>query len=1282
MNQTACVTKSKPLCGQMSASTFLRVQGRVICAIALSLFCRYASAADFVFSETATDLGDPVSYGGSLPTESDTIVIDAGARTNGTLDLSADLSVAGILITNYTQDVGINAGKTLSIGAGGITVQNRSGERVLNLRVALNLTADQTWNLGGCSFNTSDSCGSWGGTAALTIASASTVQHSAPLEYAGPITYASSVGMLYYTRNGKWADSLPTFNITTSGGWIRFKAQENLTWATIFPYSVSVAKSFTLEKNVAITGYKGKTLTFADGDSLTARKSDKSGKLALDCGTFNQTGGTVDADYLQVARELYPSCWHISGGSAIGTRVTISALQAVDHVSSFRRNPFAYLPHTFWQENGDVTIDTLEMNWYGGGNFQIPVEYRLEGGTLTVNDKNDADNAIHCATFRTTTGGASASGSFLQGGGVLNTPGFLLGATSTNVFGKYGSASEVSALIGLTNGTMNVGAGGFAAGKGWVGSPSNSNYRVNLRGGTIRATDDFSSELEMTIVNSGDTVTFDTDGHAVALMAPVSGHGKLRKTGNGTLSIYDASSFRGEFAVEGGTVALAGVPTVAAVPSGCVRWTADDACATLANGAEVTTWTANTGAAAQWKALSNVTPAKPTAVLSAFNGHAALDFNGAALAVTAANDPLVGKNKWTIAVVFKGNAGYTDSSGGNTAFYRHAGLLGNEISGVGRGDWAIALASNGKLCAGLGVSSSGGDYTLWSDLPFRRNLKDDRPHVAIYSAGGTSVALNVDGITSSYTTASAIANRASISSDVSFLIGASQNSANTLVRGFNGKIAEIRIYPGTKMDAASVSALGAELAATYGAADGWKFACDSVEVMAGDIPATAAPSATEPSDGATVWEADTLDAADGASVSQWPAKTDSEKVATLSAAGISSAHAPTLVKDAINGCAALRFSTDDKNTLGIPGASSPVAGSVNYSMVVVFRAKRDGINAESSHAFNGLGLLSTEIGGSDQKDTILGFMDRGRVACTYGGYGLAQRNYLSYGVRDKASADQSLYAPVYGMNDGEAHCVIASVDGTNSNLWMMADGAWKHAKIESAQAERHSTKRMLIGGISESGDSSARFFDGDIAAIRLYNKALSVEEMNAVTDYYAAKYGIRRAPTVGVDSASVSGYGLAATSITVTADATLRLPSGETSPFKIGAGQSISGGGAVQGTLGVAADGALAMGSEGLTVDDLRLDSGARIILTEAFARDPDAISAGALTASGTVNVEFGDGVDISSFGTERLPLISVASAPSLAGGTASWSCEKGRVALVGNTVYYTPAIGLVISIR
>jgi len=1258
-----------------------------MCFLSLALLCRCALAGDVTFPSTGTDLGSVDDWGGAYPTAEDTVVIDVSAQGSTTLNLSENLTVAGILLTNMTKNVIINnsvSGKTLSLGAGGIRVTGGDDTRTLAVRVALELREDQDWDLGGIkSFGLSYGCTSWGGNASLTIKNVLTVTHYVPPSYAGAITYASSVNKVYYRKNGRWAAQLPTFN--NSEGWVRIQADENLTWGTIFPYAVTSERAFTLEHPgfwSTTPGARGKTLDFVDGDSLTLSSSGK--KLALDCGTLNQTGGSITADYLQVGSYLFPACWHISGGTATGSRITLAAHRAQEIGNVFLRNPFAYLPRTFRQTGGEVTVATLEMNWFGGSRYQMPSEYRLEDGTFTVTDNGDADNAVHLATFRRLNDGflTSANGSFLQTGGTLTTPAIMLGASSTSTFGTYYPASAVSGVIDLTNGTMNVGSGGFCAGKSWVGSPSNSNYRVNLRGGTIRATDDFSSQLEMTVVDSGESVTFNTDGHSIALAAPVSGHGKLRKTGDGVLSIRDASAFKGELSVEGGTVALVGAPASGTVPSGCVRWTADDACVGLSSGDEVTTWTANTGAAAEWKALSSVTPAKPKAVLGACNGHAALDFNGAALAVTAANDPLVGKNKWTIAVVFQTTAGYSDTSGGNNNFYRHAGLLGNEIGGVGKGDWAIALAANGKLCAGLGAGgSTTADYTFWSALPSQRDLLDDRPHVAIYTAGDTEATLNLDGYTTTQTTAS-VGNRASISSSVSFLIGASQNNANTLARGFNGKIAEIRIYPGEKLDAAAVSALGAELAATYGAGDGWKFACDVDGATAGSIPAAAVPAAVDPNDGATVWEADTLSAADGATIEEWTAKTDAEKSATFSAVDIASVHAPTLVKDAINGCAALRFSTADKSALGIPAASLPVAGSVDYSMVVVFRAKRDGENAESSHAFNGLGLLSTEIGGSDQKDTILSFMDRGRVACTYGGYGLEQKNYLSEGIKGNVSADQSLYAPVYGMDDGETHCVIASVDGTNGNIWMMADGSWTSAQIESAQAARDDSMRMLVGGVSGQGSQITKFFDGDIAAIRLYNRALTVAEMDAVTDYYAAKYAIRRAPTVGVDSATAPNYGLAATNIAVASGAVLRLPSGEASPFKVGAGQTMSCGGTVQGTLGVASGGVLSMGGEGMAVEDLRLDSGAQIVLTDAFVRNPSAISASTLAASGAVNVAFGDGVTASSFAAGRVPLITSASAPSLDGGVSSWTCTKGRVMLVGNTLYYTPAAGIIVIFR
>ena len=64
------------------------------------------------------------------------------------------------------------------------------------------------------------------------------------------------------------------------------------------------------------------------------------------------------------------------------------------------------------------------------------------------------------------------------------------------------------------------------------------------------------------------------------------------------------------------------------------------------------------------------------------------------------------------------------------------------------------------------------------------------------------------------------------------------------------------------------------------------------------------------------------------------------------------------------------------------------------------------------------------------------------------------------------------------------------------------------------------------------------------------------------------------------------------------------------------------------------------------------------------------------------MNVVRGEGVTDSSFAAGRVPLVASASAPTLADGVSSWTCTKGRVMLVGNTVYYTPAAGIMVIFR
>ena len=54
----------------------------------------------------------------------------------------------------------------------------------------------------------------------------------------------------------------------------------------------------------------------------------------------------------------------------------------------------------------------------------------------------------------------------------------------------------------------------------------------------------------------------------------------------------------------------------------------------------------------------------------------------------------------------------------------------------------------------------------------------------------------------------------------------------------------------------------------------------------------------------------------------------------------------------------------------------------------------------------------------------------------------------------------------------------------------------------------------------------------------------------------------------------------------------------------------------------------------------------------------------------------------VSSFSAGRVPPIMLASTPTLADGVSSWTCTKGRVMLVGNTVFYSPAAGVMVIFR
>ena len=67
----------------------------------------------------------------------------------------------------------------------------------------------------------------------------------------------------------------------------------------------------------------------------------------------------------------------------------------------------------------------------------------------------------------------------------------------------------------------------------------------NFSGGTIQASSVLSTNVPMTLSNSGGSPTFDSNGNAVTLYGSLSGPGSLTKIGSGTLTLSASNSYSG-----------------------------------------------------------------------------------------------------------------------------------------------------------------------------------------------------------------------------------------------------------------------------------------------------------------------------------------------------------------------------------------------------------------------------------------------------------------------------------------------------------------------------------------------------------------------------------------------------------------------------------------------------------------------------------------------------------------------------------------------------------------
>jgi len=200
--------------------------------------------------------------------------------------------------------------------------------------------------------------------------------------------------------------------------------------------------------------------------------------------------------------------------------------------------------------------------------------FDMKSGTLNLaSGSNGANNSgldatganlggILAISMADAAGGNGGTGVFNMNGGTATIKEIRIGTTNGPL---EGSAGAGSGTLNVNGGTLylggNVARTGGTVGEGGIKNygTGTASYAINLTGGIIGASRNWSSDLNMTLSNSNGGVTFkttDATGTArnIALSGILSGSGTLTKADLGTLTLSGANTYAGGTDILGGAV--------------------------------------------------------------------------------------------------------------------------------------------------------------------------------------------------------------------------------------------------------------------------------------------------------------------------------------------------------------------------------------------------------------------------------------------------------------------------------------------------------------------------------------------------------------------------------------------------------------------------------------------------------------------------------------------------------------------------------------------------------
>ena len=201
-------------------------------------------------------------------------------------------------------------------------------------------------------------------------------------------------------------------------------------------------------------------------------------------------------------------------------------------------------------------------NLSGSGVLSASSEYVGDSGTgskcMGIFNQSGGTNSIRLFGSGLYVGYGGSGSYNLSGSGVLSAYTECVGSPGSGLFTQTGGTNEVAIAFSLSwDGTYNL-DGGLLVLSEISPSPYVASCVFNFNGGTLQASEGFSTSLPMTL-GAGGGATFDTAGYTVTLFGSLSGPGSLTKVGSGTLILGGSNTFTGNTLISGGTLVLVGL---------------------------------------------------------------------------------------------------------------------------------------------------------------------------------------------------------------------------------------------------------------------------------------------------------------------------------------------------------------------------------------------------------------------------------------------------------------------------------------------------------------------------------------------------------------------------------------------------------------------------------------------------------------------------------------------------------------------------------------------------